>query len=224
MQSAAAWTDCVVYYELPVRLRVRVIISDTYISGWRVAYPNVLRPLFKAPKFATIVTICRCIFFLSYANFLLITRPRHSHHAILMYFLFPTSKKLNRRSANGAVSGYPRSMMELKLRCNLLLDRASGVYILLIYRLLQSLPESSWPKSVSVLSYFSALFFTDIVYISLVCLQTNKNCRFIFPSRKVVNSFIGYPRIWLTIRLASQLHRNQITCPPVTLVLDGSSL
>ncbi|THD20486.1 Protein SMG7 [Fasciola hepatica] len=54
---------------------------------------------------------------------------------------------VNHRSINGAVSGHPRTMMELKLRCGLLLDRASGVYIALIYRLLQSVNESSWPKS-----------------------------------------------------------------------------
>ncbi|TGZ59385.1 hypothetical protein CRM22_009110 [Opisthorchis felineus] len=42
--------------------------------------------------------------------------------------------------------GQPRSSMELKLRFVLLLDRASGVYLTLVQRLLHSLPGLSWPK------------------------------------------------------------------------------
>ncbi|GAA47861.1 protein SMG7 [Clonorchis sinensis] len=44
------------------------------------------------------------------------------------------------------VQGQPRSSMELKLRFVLLLDRASGVYLTLVQRLLHSLPGLSWPK------------------------------------------------------------------------------
>ncbi|KAF7257405.1 hypothetical protein EG68_04707 [Paragonimus skrjabini miyazakii] len=46
------------------------------------------------------------------------------------------------------VGGHPRSTMELKLRFVLLLDRASGVYLALIHRLLHSLPDTTWPKSI----------------------------------------------------------------------------
>ncbi|KAF5403875.1 hypothetical protein PHET_02604 [Paragonimus heterotremus] len=46
------------------------------------------------------------------------------------------------------VGGQPRSTMELKLRFVLLLDRASGVYLALVHRLLHSLPDTTWPKSI----------------------------------------------------------------------------
>ncbi|KER29776.1 hypothetical protein T265_03684 [Opisthorchis viverrini] len=58
---------------------------------------------------------------------------------------------LGRRSTGNPgtnAQGQPRSSMELKLRFVLLLDRASGVYLTLVQRLLHSLPGLSWPKSI----------------------------------------------------------------------------